>query len=93
MSDPTPERRLLIYACAIISLIGMLTVAFVVPAGNSLIRQVSDGTKADVQQDADLKHLFSKVDHIEIAIDRLSRMESSLARIEGRLETWEPGNK
>ena len=90
MSDPTPERRLLIYACAIISVIGMLCLAFIVPAANDFIRQIADSTKADVRQDSHLTHLDDKVDHMEIAIDRLIRMEAGIARIEGRLESWEP---
>ena len=92
MSDPTPEKRLLIYACAIISVIGMLCLTFLIPAANGMIEQVSDSTKADVKQDSDIEHLFQKVDHIELAINRLSRMEAALARIEGRLESWEPNN-
>ena len=90
MSDPSPEKRLLIYACAIISVIGMLCLTFLVPAANGMITQVSNSTKADVKHSSDIEHLFQKVDHIELAINRLSRMEAALARIEGRLESWEP---
>ena len=90
MSDPTPERRLLIYACAIISVIGMLCLAFIVPAANDFMRQIAESTKADIRQDSSLEHLGDKVDHIELAIDRLTKMESGIARIEGRLESWEP---
>lgn len=90
MSEPRPEMRLLIYACAIISVIGILCMAFLVPAGNDLLRQISDSTKSDVRQDANIEHLDDKVDHLELAIDRLTKMEGAIARIEGRLESWEP---
>tara|TARA_B100000745_G_C20087463_1_gene371602 strand:+ start:231 stop:527 length:297 start_codon:yes stop_codon:yes gene_type:complete len=90
MSNSNPEKRLLIYACSVISVIGMLCLAIGVPFGSDLVRQISESTKKDVRQDAEIKHLQSKVDKMELVLDRVSRNGEGIARIEGRLLLWEP---
>ncbi len=83
----------MIWAASVVGVLGFIFMAIGIPAVNAKISEISISTGNDIRQDAEIKHLAKDVNTIELAIAELTAMNVAIARIETKLETWEPDNE
>lgn len=100
MSTQNP-RNLIIGAAAILGALGIVTIAFGVPAISAKYAEITASTLNNVRQDADIRHNSEKIDDVYIVLAKIAENSAaqlkatnailvSQARFETNLATWEP---
>lgn len=100
MSTQSP-RNLIIGAAAILGALGIVTIAFGVPAISAKYAEISKSTLTNATQDANIAHNSENIDDVYLVLAKIEKNGAaqlkatndilvSQARFETTLDTWEP---